>query len=300
MRNLAGAIAAIPSGRYVAAISGGVDSMVLLDLLAQSPQLEIIVAHFDHGIRADSNQDKVLVESVARQWGLVFYSGKVSLGPLASEAVARQARYGFLRSVQIRTGVQGIVTAHHQDDVIETMALQLMRGTYRSGLSPFRAKNIVRPFVDSKKSELIIYARQNNIEWREDSTNADPAYARNRLRLGPLRIVSDQSVAAREKLVDVYSIMTSHNKVIDSELDLLDGWLLGPNGINRQKFALLPHVVARDYLARYLRSYGLQFDTPYLERLVVALKVQKPHSRVSAGVDSFIEIGLKTAKLLVQ
>src|SRR5690606_5271626 len=104
----------IRPGKYVVAVSGGVDSMVLLDLLRQKPKLELIVAHFDHGIRPDSAEDRKLVQRVAKHYDLPFVYAEGKLGPKASEALAREARYAFLRRVQAEQGAEAIITAHHQ------------------------------------------------------------------------------------------------------------------------------------------------------------------------------------------
>src|SRR5688572_12503510 len=83
-------------GKYVVAVSGGVDSMVLLDVLTQYPQLELVVAHFEHGIRPDSGKDFRLVKAAAKKYKLPFAAAHGNLGPTVSEATARKARYEFL------------------------------------------------------------------------------------------------------------------------------------------------------------------------------------------------------------
>src|SRR5438309_11792005 len=94
----------IMPGKYVLAVSGGVDSMVLLDLLAAQPGIELIVAHFDHGIREDADADRQLVEAAATRYGLPFVAARGQLGAQASEATAREARYRFLQQVRQEQG----------------------------------------------------------------------------------------------------------------------------------------------------------------------------------------------------
>lgn len=291
-------IARMPEGHYVVAISGGVDSMVLLDMLAGQTKCTFVVAHVDHGIRSDSYQDYVLVQEAARQYRQKFYGCRVSLGSAASEAIARKVRYDFLLSVQQREGADGIITAHHQDDMVESVILQIARGTYRKGLSPLGNQNIVRPLLVYTKEQLKTYATNQAIKWREDSTNSDMAYTRNRLRASIS--ASDSNAVARADLLEITQNMAIQNRSIDSEFLQLEAWLLDSDAIVRWKFAQLPHAVSMDYVAFYLRSRGVQFDSRLLEKLVVALKVQKPHSFVSIGVKTFIEISPKTAQLLVQ
>src|SRR5882672_395858 len=173
----------VAPGKYVVAVSGGVDSMVLLDLVSQLPVLSLVVAHFDHGVRPDSIEDRQLVEQTAKTYGLPFVYDTAALGPSASEDAARRARYAFLHKVRTEQGAQGIILAHHQGDVVETMLLNLIRGTARRGLSSLQSTSeLVRPLLNNTKSELQQYAEQQGVAWREDSTNTDPKYLRNYLR----------------------------------------------------------------------------------------------------------------------
>ena len=112
-------------GTYVVAVSGGVDSMVLLDLLAKQPDIKLIVAHYDHGIRSDSKLDRELVASSAKKYKIPFVYESGNLGPGTSENQARIARYNFLRKVQKESKADAIVTAHHQDDALETAILNI-------------------------------------------------------------------------------------------------------------------------------------------------------------------------------
>ena len=120
-------------GTYIVAVSGGVDSIVLLDLLANQEKAKLIVAHFDHGIRNDSRDDRMFVQDLAVRYELPFVYDVGNLGQGASEAKAREARYTFLRGVRQAAGARSIITAHHEDDVLETAILNIMRGTGRKG-----------------------------------------------------------------------------------------------------------------------------------------------------------------------
>lgn len=167
--------------KYIVAVSGGVDSVVLLDMLVNAGTCELIVAHFDHGIRPDSAADSHFVAALAKKYGLPFYSKREELGEKASEELARNQRYKFLRELA-KEHHATIVTAHHADDVIETVAINITRGTGWRGLAVFGAEDIERPLVAYKKRELYEYAVKHRLEWVEDSTNASPHYLRNRLR----------------------------------------------------------------------------------------------------------------------
>src|SRR5665213_4424111 len=101
-------------GKYALAVSGGVDSMALLDMLAKKPGVNLVVAHFNHGIRGDSGHDEKLVKQAAAAYGLIFELGAARLGKGASEAAAREARYDFLNRVMKKHQADAIISAHHQ------------------------------------------------------------------------------------------------------------------------------------------------------------------------------------------
>lgn len=255
-------------GRYVVAVSGGVDSMVLLDILSHDPGLELIVAHVDHGIRSDSSDDWALVEKVSNTLGVPCVCYQAELNKDTSEAKAREMRYKFLYKTLENTKSKAIITAHHQDDVIETAIINMLRGTGRKGLSSLSSHaGLIRPLLNVPKSEILKYAQQNNIQWREDSTNQDLKYLRNYVRHKLVPKLSDSERS--------YFIKNINNiKKINSELDeLLLHQLVDSDEIKRPEFIQLPHKVAIEVLATWLRKYGLNnFDSKTLERLVVAAK----------------------------
>lgn len=261
-------------GKYVVAVSGGVDSIVLLDMLAQKTGLELMVAHFDHGIRPDSASDASFVKELAHKYGLPFVSKRVELGSSASEAAARTARYAFLRDVQKQTGAQTIVTAHHQDDVLETAILNILRGTGRRGLSSLQSTNeIKRPLLDVPKKDIEAYAVQRKLSWREDTTNRDERYTRNYIRH---RLLVKFDARSRQQLLAAIE----QARVVNAELEpLLAAVIVGhqalQEGIDRQWFTGLPHNLAREVMAAWLRQAGVtDFDRHTIERLTVQAKTK--------------------------
>ena len=166
--------------KYLIAVSGGVDSVVLLDVLAKKHE-NILVAHFDHGIREDSKEDAIFVRQLAVKYGVKFFTKREELGANASEEKARRARYKFLRELSEKQNAT-IVTAHHLDDVVETIIINMVRGTGWRGLAVLNAEDIYRPLINFEKQEIINYAKQNNLKWREDSTNSLNVYMRNIVR----------------------------------------------------------------------------------------------------------------------
>lgn len=157
--------------------------MVLLDLLRQKTGVECIVVHVNHGIREDSNQDEDLVKEYCMSHNILFVSTKLHLEKDVSEESARRARYSFLQQCRIKYKAQNIVTAHHQDDLIETAVINIMRRTSWRGIAPFLENiELLRPLLKYTKYQLADYAKAHKVPWREDSTNSDQTYLRNYIR----------------------------------------------------------------------------------------------------------------------
>lgn len=257
---------------YVVAVSGGVDSVALLHILASRlPAQRLVVAHFDHGIRKDSAEDRHFVGRLAKTYGLTFVFDEGRLGAGASEATARQARYAFLRQVKHSSAADYIVTAHHEDDLLETAIINLLRGTGRKGLASLRSRDdLYRPLLVTPKAHIIAYAKRQGLQWHEDSTNANPNYLRNYVRQA---IMPNLDVDARQRLRRLIAETHDVNVQVDS---LLAAQLhLQPAGdrLDRRWFIMLPHAVAREIMAAWLRQLGItDFDRTLLERLTIAAK----------------------------
>lgn len=177
--------------KIVVAVSGGVDSVVLLDFLVHffrnkngQKWLEenLIVAHFEHGIRGkESQEDCEFVRRLAIKYGVKFEFKNGNLGENSSEEKARNARYIFLRKIAKRENAI-IFTAHHKNDLAETFALNLARGGGWRAVACFDSPDIERPFLRFSKLEILKIAKQQGLIWREDSTNFSQKYTRNRIR----------------------------------------------------------------------------------------------------------------------
>jgi tRNA(Ile)-lysidine synthetase-like protein len=177
---------ALPQGgRAVLAISGGLDSMSLLDVAAGvrlRRGCALTVATFDHASGPHSARSTALVASIALGYGLPVVTGRAEERTPHSEAAWRLARWRFLRSVARSLGAP-VVTAHTRDDQIETVLMRAMRGAGARGLAGLRARSSVRrPFLDVRRAELLTYANARSLEWIEDPSNASPSFLRNRIR----------------------------------------------------------------------------------------------------------------------
>ncbi len=278
------------------AVSGGVDSISLLHLLQHKNLIskgnpwKLVVAHFDHGIRADSEKDLRMVQQLAQTYGLPFVFDAGRLGKGASEEQARLARYAFLHCVRRAADAQAIITAHHQDDVIETAIVNLIRGTGRLGLSSLKSTELViRPLLSVPKPQLIAYAQDNQLVWREDSTNGDTTYLRNHIRHN---ILTRFASVDRQKMLDLIELMHGLNRQIDEELINHLHLQQVRSQLDRHWFIMLPHATAREVMAHWLRSAGVrEFSKKTLERLVASAKTYNPGRLADVNRERKIIIG---------
>lgn len=280
----------VGAGRYVVGVSGGVDSMVLLDLMRQRPGAELIIAHFDHGIRPDSVEDRKLVGQYAGRYQIPFVYDEGHLGPRVNEASAREARYAFLRKVAEATNAKAIMTAHHQDDVLETALINMLRGTGRRGLTSLRSTDgIMRPLLPYNKQQILDYAQNHAIPWNEDSTNSDTRYLRNHLRHNVIPGIRD---GQRAQLLILIDQLADINDELDAHLINMLHVQPSSDEIDRQWFIHLPHDVAKEIVHAWFRRHGVKnIQKRTIERLLVAMKTAQPGSTFHVDKHHDLRVG---------
>ena len=179
--------------RVLVACSGGGDSTALLALLGalrKSLDLDLVVAHVDHGLRTESPEDAEFVRSLCRAWDLDLVETTVGVKAHAEtrgiglEMAARELRWAFLTEEARSCGAAVVVTGHTLDDHTETVFLRLRRGSGIRCLTPLPARQELRwsPLVGLRRAALRAYLEGRSLPWREDPTNAEPFTPRNRLR----------------------------------------------------------------------------------------------------------------------
>lgn len=175
------------------AVSGGADSVALLHALRQLlPDRPLAAVHLNHRLReSDSDLDEDFVRGLARDLDIGLFVRREDVAQTATssgrniEETGRRCRYRYFRELIKRGACDVVATAHTRSDQAETVLFRLLRGSGGNGLSaiwPFRRPGIVRPMLDVSRSEVLEYLRGAGLSWREDATNTDPAFARNRLR----------------------------------------------------------------------------------------------------------------------
>ncbi len=179
-----------PGDRAIVAVSGGFDSMALIEALRDAP-FSVVIAHFDHRLRVDSARDAEHVAAYARSCDLEFVLGSEDVARRARETrrcveeAAREARYEFLGETATRLHASWVLTAHTRDDLIETVLMRILRGTGRYGLVgiPRRRDIFSRPLLGVTRRETVDYCVARGVAHVDDPTNLDKAFFRNRVRL---------------------------------------------------------------------------------------------------------------------
>ena len=262
--------------KYVLAISGGVDSVVLLDMIATDyhgfrrdnfPESiwpdDFIVAHFEHGVRGvESKKDAEFVRNLAERYGTRFTLGEGNLSSNCSEEIAREKRYKFLYSIN----GEYIVTAHHQDDLIETILINLIRGTGWRGLAPMNNAKILRPLLNLSKVEIVKFAVERNLTWREDATNDSMRYFRNRVREFIVRWPDDK----RRELLELYKNQDRLREEINHEVKKC----LNPS---RYFLIMIPESVALEILRAATFN---KLTRPELKRVLLFAKTALPRKKI--------------------
>lgn len=273
-------------GVYVVAVSGGVDSVVLLDILSKQKNLHLVVSHMDHGIRSNSANDSQFVKELAKSYNLPFESKSVSLGADASEEQARDVRYTFLHEVKTKHNAKKIVTAHHSDDIVETIILNLVRGTGWRGLSSLRdTRDIARPILQASKKDILEYAQQHNLQWVEDSTNQDLKYLRNQIRH---KIVTKMSANQRADFLQLYQSQVGL-------MDEINAHTLQFSSEKRHDFIMWPQSVALEIL----RSQ-LQLTRPQARRALMNIKTAKPGTTLQITKEKSLHFTDKTVSSVLK
>lgn len=291
---------------YIVAVSGGVDSVCLLDMLARTNssqqssdgirQLQgatfsrVIVAHVNHGIRDDAAADARFVAGLARQYQKPFVSVELKLGKGASEERARTARYDFLFELAKKHSAT-LITAHHADDMVETIAINSERGTGWRGLAVLARPGVVRPLLGLTKQQLYDYALEHRLEWVEDSTNQTDAYLRNRLR----RVISDRSVD-----YTVMAQLRAKQLQLRSAIDYEVARINARHRSSRHFLTQIDEQVAMELLGAELQLLmGRRPTRPQLQRALLAVKTGKAGSRHHIGEKIVLQLTARKYQMSV-
>lgn len=219
----------------VVAVSGGPDSVCLLDVLYRLKEglgISLVIAHFNHLLRPGEDEEETcFMHTLSRQYGIPLekedWKEGIRQGKGSKEEQARKARYAFLEGVKTRYAARRIAVAHNLNDQAETVLMRLLRGSGPmglSGMSPIREGVIIRPLLDVKRDEIIAYLESRDLKYMIDSSNRYPVYLRNRIRLEVIPVLERVQPGVINALTRLAGIMREDESYLDKEaLSLFDG-----------------------------------------------------------------------------
>lgn len=258
--------------RLILGVSGGVDSMVLLHILTTCG-FRPHVAHFNHHIRPNAESDADFVRIAAERYGLAFDLGSEDVPALAEkkgetiEEAARNCRYRFLFDVAEKLDAAAVIVAHQADDQVETILMNLLRGSGLNGLAGMRPRAIsayhpdiplVRPLLDCWREEILRYCQAEKLKYVEDESNQDAAYRRNRIRLELIPTLEEYNPKVKQQLLRTAWLTAGDMDLLDGMLqDALRSCSLSSNEeygeIDLKSFGELSPALQRRVVMHYLR-----------------------------------------------
>jgi len=243
-----------PHDRVLIAVSGGLDSMVLLHLMKQL-DVEVAVAHCNFQLRdEDSDQDEAFVRVYCGKWNIPFFCKRFETNNYATahkisiQMAARELRYAWFEELMEGKGFTKLATAHHFNDAIETMIINWVRGSGTEGLRgiPSKRGNIIRPLLFATREEINSYAAEQTITWREDISNLTDDYQRNFIRHQVLPLLKRLNVSLE-------------NTLRESVIKMEDEWAFYLKSVEdwKKKFVLMEgEVIKIDKDGFYHPGYG--------------------------------------------
>ena len=275
----------LPDDKLLVALSGGADSVALLRVL-HTAGYQCEAAHCNFHLRGEeSNRDEQFVRQLCQKYGIRLHTIDFNTTQYATEKrisiemAARELRYNWFEKIKEECGAHVIAVAHHQDDSVETMLLNLIRGTGITGLLGIRPRNgaIVRPLLCINREEIIRYLQQIGQDFVTDSTNLEDEYTRNKIRLNLRPLMPEINPSVKNSLIEtsihLNDVATIYNKVIDEAKTRI----ITPEGIRID--ALLDEPAPDAFLFETLHQLG--FNSAQIKDIANSLHGQSGKQFVS-------------------
>lgn len=284
-----------PNSRILIAVSGGVDSMLLLQLLAELVPVfhwQLAVAHVHHNLRAASDEEQAYLAAYCADQALPFFSCKWETPELTdTEKKAREFRYDFFASVMEAEGYPYLVTAHHGGDQIETILMKWLRGGFLKNLEgirasrPFAGGQLVRPLLPFSKAEVRTAAQAANLHYFEDETNDSQQYLRNRIRQQVTPVLMEENPQLIRHANEYSEQLIYGLEIIDAAIDELyqrvvrrdrNGWQLDLSGVLREARSHQYFLMSR--IAQELQLSGIAVNQTQIQSILQLILKEEPQA----------------------
>ena len=279
----------------VCATSGGVDSMVLLSILLKY-NVKIVCAHVNHNLREESFEEYEFVKKYCKDNNVIFEGtvlDKIEKGNLESEF--RSKRYEFFDSIVKKYDAKYLLTAHHGDDLTETVLMRIVRGSSLEGYSGFDVVSdrnnykILRPLVYLTKDQIYEYAKENNIEYREDKTNKSDKYTRNRYRKYILPKLKEENKNVHIKFLKFSNELMESYKFINEYIENLIKDNYYNNKLDLEIIKSMDDFVIKKILYKLLQKiYNSNIsliNDRNISEIIKIIKSNKPNLKIDLPLD---------------
>lgn len=271
------------TNKVILGFSYGIDSSCLLDILLKL-NYEVVLAFVNHNLRAESKLEEAEALKLAKEKNLKIYIKQLNLDNKNVESSARKLRYEFFKEVAIKENTNQIVTAHHMQDNLESIILNILRGSNLygyAGISPKYNKNgfnFIRPLLCVTKDEIKEYQKENNIKYFEDYTNSLDLYKRNRIRHNIVpELIKEDSNALYKFLEYSKIVRDSFNHIRYESISYLKS---NDNKINVNSFKLLDNVLKSDIICYMLEEKDITKNNEKINEIIKMILNNKPNSKV--------------------
>ena len=283
--------------KYLLAVSGGIDSMVLFDLFLKN-NINFSVASCNFQLRGkDSDNDLKFVENICIKNSINFYSTVLdvdkfsTMRKISTQMAARELRYDFFKKILEKHKYSFIVTAHHLDDNIETIIFNFIKSTGYKGLVgiPFNKNKILRPLINTSKEEIEDYAVSNNISWRLDKSNNSNKYSRNKIRNEVIPLLKEINPSLGKSLTESLKRIQKLSHDIKPRIDLFIQKFVDfkDDYINIKKDFIDDIEKYEILLFDFFHDYG--FNYSQIENIIKSLKAKNQKKFISLNYELIIE-----------
>lgn len=278
----------------ITATSGGPDSMALLSLLiklSKTKKITIICAHVNHNLRKESQEEAIMVEKYANENNLIFEKMEINHYEGNTENYARTQRYNFFEKLIKKYNATYLLTAHHGDDLTETILMRMVRGSSLKGYSGFQeitdkeTYKIYRPLITKTKDELLNYVKTNNIPYAVDKTNFSEEYTRNRYRLNILPILKKENKSVHLKFLKFSETLKLYDDHINKEVNEKLNKIYQKNNLNLNLFENEDELIKRKILYKilndlYYKNISLITDN-HVELILNIIESPRPNLKIN-------------------
>ena len=281
----------IQNDYIVLGLSGGPDSMALLNILLDfriknKVNYNIVCVHINHNIRIESNNEEKFIKEYCKEKNVTLEVTKFEYTSKFTESLGHKMRYEYFDKIMKKYNAKYLLTAHHGDDLIETILMKIVRGSNLSGYLGFENilyledYTILRPLVFLSKEEILEYNKINKIPFVIDNSNFDDKYTRNRYRKYVLPFLKNEDHNVHLKFLKYSNDISEYNEIIKYEVNRLYTKIVKENILYLNELKSVPHIVKKNIIYKWLNNnYNEQgiINSTHVDIIINVIDSSKPN-----------------------